>query len=123
MFVDLDNHREAPPATGPAFSGRPIAQEARLHGPALEPHGTDHLRVAGHEVDGLVAPLHLLAAPLDVKHDALDGALRREPHALAVGAGLDLEPEVRDGGERNELERLRPAGGVSGVPLHAAAEM
>lgn len=96
-----------------SLSRRAVPQEARFGRPALEPHGTHHLRVAWHEVDRLITPLHLVAA-LDVKHDALDGALGRQADALAVCTGLDLEPELRDGGERNELERLRPGSRVSG---------
>lgn len=77
-----------------------------LHFPTLQTSRPDNLRVAWYEVNGLVTPLNFVT--LNVQDKALDWPLDRKLDRPAVRAGLDGKPNLLDGWEVNELERLRP---------------
>lgn len=55
------------------MSGGAIAKKPCFYRSALQSDGFDCLRISWHQVNSLVAPSNFFA--LDLKHDALDGAL------------------------------------------------
>ena len=83
-----------------------VAQITRLYRSTLQTDRLDFLYVARNKVDGLVAPLHVVA--LGVKHDTLDRLLGRESDGLAIRSHRCLEAQLFHLGERDKLERLRP---------------
>lgn len=89
-----------------SLSSCAIAEEPDLHVSAIEPSSSNDLGVSRDKINGLIAPLDIIA--LNVQNDALYRSLGGKMHRFSVVTYLDNQPQIFDGRELDKFERLRP---------------